>query len=29
MAEAVQTPNVIECTNKPGLHTRLEELQDR
>lgn len=29
MAEAVQTPNVIECTNKPGLLTQLEELQDR
>ncbi|NWI40584.1 DYH17 protein, partial [Picathartes gymnocephalus] len=29
MADAVQTPNVIECTNKPGLHTRLEALQDR
>ncbi|NXS34473.1 DYH17 protein, partial [Pomatostomus ruficeps] len=29
MADAVKTPNVIECTNKPGLHTRLEALQDR
>uniref|UniRef100_A0A8C0VE51 Dynein axonemal heavy chain 17 n=1 Tax=Cyanistes caeruleus TaxID=156563 RepID=A0A8C0VE51_CYACU len=29
MADAVQTPNVIDCTNKPGLHTRLEALQDR
>lgn len=29
MADAVQTPNVIECTNKPGLHTRLEALQER
>ncbi|XP_063266171.1 dynein axonemal heavy chain 17 [Prinia subflava] len=29
MADAVQTPNVIECTNKPGLYTRLEALQDR
>ncbi|NXE69982.1 DYH17 protein, partial [Calcarius ornatus] len=29
MADAVQTPNVIECTNKPGLHTKLEALQDR
>uniref|UniRef100_A0A803WAA3 Dynein axonemal heavy chain 17 n=1 Tax=Ficedula albicollis TaxID=59894 RepID=A0A803WAA3_FICAL len=29
MAVAVKTPNVIECTNKPGLHTRLEALQER
>ncbi|NXC57105.1 DYH17 protein, partial [Aleadryas rufinucha] len=29
MTDAVKTPNVIECTNKPGLHTRLEALQDR
>uniref|UniRef100_A0A674H6Q3 Dynein axonemal heavy chain 17 n=1 Tax=Taeniopygia guttata TaxID=59729 RepID=A0A674H6Q3_TAEGU len=29
MADAVQTPNVIECTNKPRLHTRLEALQER
>ncbi|NWR24818.1 DYH17 protein, partial [Emberiza fucata] len=29
MADAVQTPNVIECTNKPGLLTKLEALQDR
>ncbi|NXH39972.1 DYH17 protein, partial [Dicaeum eximium] len=29
MADAVKTPNVIECTNKPGLHTKLEALQDR
>ncbi|KAM7035687.1 dynein axonemal heavy chain 17 [Acridotheres tristis] len=29
MADAVQTPNVIECTNKPGLHTQLEALQER
>ncbi|NWV29438.1 DYH17 protein, partial [Origma solitaria] len=29
MADAVKTPNVIECTNKPGLLARLEELQDR
>ncbi|NXF13134.1 DYH17 protein, partial [Smithornis capensis] len=29
MTDAVKTPNVIECTNKPRLHERLEELQDR
>ncbi|NWW79259.1 DYH17 protein, partial [Climacteris rufus] len=29
MGDAVKTPNVIECTNKPGLHARLEALQDR
>ncbi|NXB98994.1 DYH17 protein, partial [Orthonyx spaldingii] len=29
MADAEKTPNVIECTNKPGLHTQLEALQDR
>ncbi|NWV39884.1 DYH17 protein, partial [Grantiella picta] len=29
MEDAVTTPNVIECTNKPGLLARLEELQDR
>uniref|UniRef100_A0A8C9NDF6 Dynein axonemal heavy chain 17 n=1 Tax=Serinus canaria TaxID=9135 RepID=A0A8C9NDF6_SERCA len=29
MADAVRTPNVIECTNKPGLHTKLEALEDR
>ncbi|NXE96762.1 DYH17 protein, partial [Menura novaehollandiae] len=29
MADAEKTPNVIECTNKPGLHTRLEALQGR
>ncbi|NWI54818.1 DYH17 protein, partial [Calyptomena viridis] len=29
MADAVKTPNVIECTNKPRLLERLEELQDR
>uniref|UniRef100_A0A8C5IYP6 Dynein axonemal heavy chain 17 n=1 Tax=Junco hyemalis TaxID=40217 RepID=A0A8C5IYP6_JUNHY len=29
VADAVKTPNVIECTNKPGLHTKLEALQDR
>ncbi|NWU85052.1 DYH17 protein, partial [Onychorhynchus coronatus] len=29
MADAEKTPNVIECTNKPRLHDRLEALQDR
>ncbi|NXY12732.1 DYH17 protein, partial [Atrichornis clamosus] len=29
MADAEKTPNVIECTNKPGLHTRLEALEGR
>ncbi|NXK40473.1 DYH17 protein, partial [Piprites chloris] len=29
MADAEKTPNVIECTNKPRLHERLEALQDR
>ncbi|KAF2980505.1 hypothetical protein EK904_000039, partial [Melospiza melodia maxima] len=29
VADAVKTPNVIECTNKPGLNTKLEALQDR
>ncbi|XP_064006872.1 dynein axonemal heavy chain 17 [Pogoniulus pusillus] len=29
MADAVQTPNVIEATNKPGLYDKLEELQKR
>uniref|UniRef100_A0A8C5X999 Dynein axonemal heavy chain 17 n=2 Tax=Malurus TaxID=55806 RepID=A0A8C5X999_9PASS len=29
MADAVKTPNVIECTNKPGLPARLDDLQGR
>ncbi|XP_071429942.1 dynein axonemal heavy chain 17 isoform X2 [Pithys albifrons albifrons] len=29
MADAVKTPNVIECTNKPRLYNQLEALQDR
>ncbi|NXX48555.1 DYH17 protein, partial [Tricholaema leucomelas] len=29
MANAVQTPNVIEATNKPALYDKLEELQKR
>ncbi|KAM6297472.1 dynein axonemal heavy chain 17 [Aegotheles albertisi] len=29
MADAVQTPNVVEATNKPGLYHRLEALQGR
>ncbi|NXG00005.1 DYH17 protein, partial [Sakesphorus luctuosus] len=29
MTDAVKTPNVIECTNKPKLYDKLEALQDR
>ncbi|NXK90148.1 DYH17 protein, partial [Formicarius rufipectus] len=29
MNDAVNTPNVIECTNKPRLYDQLEALQDR
>ncbi|KAM6111100.1 LOW QUALITY PROTEIN: dynein axonemal heavy chain 17 [Pterocles gutturalis] len=29
VADAVKTPNVVEATNKPGLHDKLEALQKR
>lgn len=29
MTDAVKIPNVVECTNKPGLYTQLEALLDR
>ncbi|XP_069786101.1 dynein axonemal heavy chain 17-like isoform X2 [Narcine bancroftii] len=29
VADAIKTPNVIEATNKPGLYSRLEEIQGR
>lgn len=29
MEEAVKTPNVIEATNKPGLHDKLENLKKK
>lgn len=29
MADAVKTPNVVEATNKPGLHDKLENMKKR